>query len=54
MGYYDNGCYFHSLPDIARHYLSAPSRFWFDLGTSVPLSYMDLYYAKVPCPALSA
>ncbi len=52
IGYYDNGCYVHSLSEVAKHYTSSPSRFWFDVGTSVPLSYADLYYTKVASPQL--
>ncbi len=40
----------HSLSEVARHYTASPSRFWFDVGTSVPLSYTDLYYAEVASP----
>jgi hypothetical protein len=50
MGYHYNGCYVHGLRDIARRYTGSLSRFWFDMATSVPLSYMDLYYLQVPPP----
>jgi hypothetical protein len=47
IGFYETGCYIDSLPAIARRYVSSPTRFWFDASTSIPLSYLDLYYAKV-------
>jgi hypothetical protein len=47
IGFYETGCYVESSSAIARRYLSSPTRFWFDVSTSIPLSYMDLYFAKV-------
>ena len=47
VGHHSNGCYVHSLREIALRYTGSLSRFWFDLATSVPLSYMDLYYLQV-------
>ena len=32
---------------IAKRYVSNLSLFWFDAFTSIPLSYVDLYYSKV-------
>ncbi len=53
IGYHDAGCYEDSLFAIAKRNLSDPSRFWFDAMTSIPLSYIDLYFSKVsfdaPC-----
>ena len=47
IGFYESGCYEDSLGSIARRYMSTITLFWFDISTSIPLSYVDLYYSKV-------
>ncbi len=47
IGFYETSSYIDSLPVIAKRYLSSPTLFWFDVSTSIPLSYIDLYFAKV-------
>jgi hypothetical protein len=54
IGYYDAGCYEDSLFAIAKRNLSDPSLFWFDAMTSIPLSYIDLYFSKVSFNAPSS
>jgi hypothetical protein len=37
----DKDHYCDDVRVIARHYLSSPFRFWFDLLTSIPLAWID-------------
>jgi hypothetical protein len=48
IGFHESGFYHDSLPDIARRYFFAVGKFTFDVLTSIPLSYIDLYFSKVP------
>ena len=47
IGFHDSGCYEDNLGVIARRYIMTPSLFFFDILTSIPLSYVDFYYSKV-------
>jgi hypothetical protein len=47
IGFHESGCYYDSLPAIARRYLTAIGKFTFDVLTSIPLSYIDIYFSKV-------
>ena len=40
-GFYANEHYCDDVRLIARHYMSSPFRFWFDILTSIPLSWID-------------
>jgi hypothetical protein len=44
IAYYDeNGTYVDNMSTVARQYVGQINAFWFDLGTSLPWSYLDLY-----------
>ncbi len=47
IGFHRNGLYIDSVSVISRRYVSSLSLFWFDVATSIPLSYVDIYYSKV-------
>ena len=53
IGFHDAGCYEDGLAAIAKRNLSNYSLFWFDACTSIPLSYLDLYYSKVRSGSIS-
>ncbi len=47
IGFHQNGLYIDSISAISRRYFFSLSLFWFDVATSIPLSYVDIYYSKV-------
>jgi hypothetical protein len=48
IAYYDNnGAYVDDMREVAKRYTMSFSSFWFDLSTSLPWSYLDLYAYQV-------
>lgn len=48
IAYYDdNGSYVDDITEVAKRYGLSITSFWFDLATSLPWSYLDLYVYQV-------
>ncbi len=57
IAYYDSsGTYVDSIALVAKRYTMSITAFWFDITTSLPWSYLDVYAYQVPldCSSLSA
>ena len=51
MAFYDqNGKFVDDLRTVSLRYVSSVNSFWFDLVTSLPWSYLDLYAYQVTLP----
>ena len=48
IAYYDNrGIYVDELISVVTNYTGSVTRFWFDIGTSIPWSYLDFLADQV-------
>ena len=41
LGFHVQGVYVDDLSAIAHRYATSPTRFWFDLSTSIPFGWID-------------